>query len=95
MGKLKIAIAVLVPSLIIVGVFLSRSDQGSPTESALKTCVEMNGYLCEVGEECGGDRLETSDTFRCCNCSCGVQEELLTVDPFELDVENEELGDPF
>ena len=95
MAKLKVVIAVLIPLLVVVGVFLSRQNQGGPAESQLKTCEELNGYLCEVGEECSGEWLEASDTFRCCNCSCGVQEELLTIDPFELDVENEEVGDPF
>ena len=95
MGKLKIVMAVLILLLVTAGVFLSRQNQRGSAESELKTCEELNGYLCEVGEECGGEWLGASDSFGCCNCSCGVQEELLTIDPFELDVENEEVGDPF
>jgi len=95
MRKLKIVMAVLILLLVTVGVFLSRQNQGGSAESEPKTCEELTGYLCEVGEECGGEWLGASDSFRCCNCSCGVQEELLTIDPFELDVENEEVGDPF
>ena len=95
MGKLKIVMVVLILLLVTLGVFLNRQNQGGSAESELKTCEELNGYLCEVGEECSGEWLEASDSFRCCNCSCGVQEELLTIDPFELDVENEEVGDPF
>jgi len=95
MRKLKIVMAVLILLLVTVGVFLSRQNQKGPAESELKTCEELNGYLCEVGEECSGEWLEASDTFSCCNCSCGAQEELLTIDPFESGVENEEVGDPF
>lgn len=52
--------------------------------------------MCEVGEECPGEWLDASDTFSCCSEPCKStisDEEILTIEPFELDPENEVLGD--
>jgi hypothetical protein len=62
----------------------------------LKTCAELNGSVCEVGEECQGEWLDASDTFSCCSkpCISGISEAgILTINPFEPEPENEELGD--
>jgi hypothetical protein len=62
----------------------------------LKTCAELNGYVCEVGDECPGEWIDASDTFSCCSkpCTSSISEAgLLTIEPFEPNPENEELGD--
>ncbi|RZN36907.1 MAG: hypothetical protein EFT35_07425 [Methanophagales archaeon ANME-1-THS] len=62
----------------------------------LKTCTELNGYVCEVGDECPGEWLDASDTFSCCSkpCTSSIREAgVLTIEPFEPNPENEELGD--
>jgi hypothetical protein len=68
----------------------------TPAPASFKTCTELNGYVCEVGEECQGEWLDASDTFSCCSEKCKSsisEEELLTIDLFEVNPENEELGD--
>ena len=69
----------------------------SITESGgLKTCAELNGYECGMGEECPGEWLDASDTFSCCSepCTSSTGDEgVLTIEPFELNPENEELGE--
>jgi hypothetical protein len=64
--------------------------------SGLKTCAELNGYECGMGEECPGEWLDASDTFSCCSepCTSSTGDEgVLTIEPFELNPENEELGE--
>ena len=66
------------------------------TESGgLKTCAELNGYECEMGEDCSGEWLDASDTFSCCSepCTSSTGDDgIVTIEPFELNPENEELG---
>lgn len=72
-----------------------KPEETLPTKiAALKTCVELNGYVCEVGNECEGKWLDASDTFSCCSKKCGVGEgEILSIEPFDLESdESEELG---
>jgi hypothetical protein len=57
----------------------------TPAPASLKTCTELNGYVCEVGEECQGEWLDASDTFSCCSEKCKSsisEEELLTIEDF-------------
>ena len=61
---------------------------------ALKTCTELNGDVCEVGEECLGEWLDASDTFSCCSTTCNsTLGEELEIETFDLTPENEDLGD--
>lgn len=62
----------------------------------LKTCAELNGYECGMGEDCPGEWLDASDTFCCCSepCTSSTGDEgVLTIEPFEPNPENEELGE--
>jgi hypothetical protein len=60
-----------------------------------KTCAELDGDICEAGEECTGEWLYASDTFSCCSKKCEYEggQEIITIEAFELSEENEELGD--
>jgi len=68
-----------------------------PDITALVACAEQNGHECSIGYECNGDWLDASDTFSCCSQSCesgGLSEdEILDIELFEENLENEELGD--
>lgn len=83
--------------MVAAGFLVSGLLNRGPTEVfGLETCEELGGYICEVGEECEGEWLDASDTFRCCSCNCTAsEEEPLTIEPFEPTPENEELGDPY
>jgi|GEM_PF-3268979 len=71
---------------------LQTTTTQPPREIAgLKTCAELNGYECDVGEECEGEWLDAADSFSCCSEEC--KEETLTLEPFDTGPENEELGD--
>jgi hypothetical protein len=67
------------------------------TESGgLKTCAELNGYECGLGEDCPGEWLDASDTFSCCSepCTSSTSDDgIVTIEPFELNPENEEFGE--
>ena len=67
-----------------------------PSEvSDSKTCAELNGDVCDVGEDCGGQWLDATDTFSCCSQSCqsSANGSIIDIDTFELAPENEDLGD--
>lgn len=67
-----------------------------PSESFVsKTCAELNGYICDMGEDCRGKWLdEAVDTFSCCSQSCKASvNDIIDIDTFELTPENEDLGD--
>ena len=79
------------PSVTPAPTATSTSASGS-----LKTCAELNGYECGMGEECPGEWLDASDTFSCCSepCTSSTSDEgIVTIEPFELNPENEELGE--
>ena len=69
--------------------------QPLPEGSVSKTCAELGGYTCDVGEECEGVWLDVADTFSCCSQSCksSVGGDVINIDAFELAPENEDLGD--
>lgn len=80
---------------------VAEEEEEKPAETlptkiaALKTCAELNGYVCEAGNECEGKWLGASDTFSCCSKKCGpgAEGETLSIDPFDLESdESEELG---
>lgn len=101
MQRKKLLIFGLLVMLVIAVVFLCGCNM-QPTSNLgdagteLKTCAELNGYECDVGEDCEGEWLDASDSFRCCSCECESsvnEEDLLTIDLFEESPENEDLGD--
>lgn len=67
----------------------------SSDNSGTKTCAELSGHTCDVGEECKGEWLNAADTFSCCSQSCesNVSGDIINIDAFELAPENEDLGD--
>ena len=69
--------------------------QPSSDSSGSKTCAELSGYTCDVGEECEAAWLNASDTFSCCSQSCqsDIGGNIINIDAFELAPENEDLGD--
>ena len=65
-------------------------------DADLKTCSGLGGSECSVGEECNGQWLDATDSFNCCSQACEStldEGDILDIDPFEVDPENEELGD--
>jgi len=60
------------------------------------SCSGLGGFECDVGEECQGEWLDATDSFSCCSQACepvADNEDILTIDPFETNPENEDLGD--
>jgi hypothetical protein len=71
-----------------------RTSEVEETTLELKTCAELNGFECDVWEECNGEWLDAADSFRCCASECdGDSEDMQVIDLFEETPENEELGD--
>ena len=99
MKRKNIVIYGILGILVITAAFLcgcnrEPSSTIDGTTLKLKTCAELNGFECEVWEECDGDWLNASDSFRCCSSECGSDsDDFLTIDLFEETPENEELGD--
>ena len=68
----------------------------TPASDGLQSCTELNGFECGMGEDCPGEWLDASDTFSCCSEPCTSStgaEGVLTIEPFEPNPENEELGE--
>jgi hypothetical protein len=87
---------VVVGMIFVIGCVRQQNSVTPDMTSGLKTCAELNGYECGVGDECQGDWLDASDTFSCCSelCeSCIDEEDLLTIDLFEEITEDEDLGE--
>jgi len=67
-------------------------------ESSLKTCAELNGFICGIGENCDEEWLDAYDTFYCCSCECGSSgdgEEILDIGLFEETPENDDFGEVY
>jgi hypothetical protein len=62
----------------------------------IKTCSESNGDICDSSEVCSGNWLDVSDSFSCCSQKCASStnnENALSIETFDLETENEEIGD--
>lgn len=76
---------------------VAEEEEEKPAEkiTVLKTCAELNGYVCGTGNECEGKWIDASDTFSCCSkkCGTGAEGETLSIELFDLESEeSEELG---
>lgn len=49
-----------------------------------RTCTQLGGYECVIGDECPGSWLEAADTFNCCSTRC-EEVEMLEIEPFQTD----------
>jgi hypothetical protein len=58
------------------------------------SCASLGGDICTTGEECRGSWITASDSFSCCSQSCSgtVPAGTLTIEPFDMLVENDDLG---
>jgi hypothetical protein len=67
-----------------------------PPDSAYSgsSCTALGGDVCTAGEECRGSWLAATDTFTCCSQACTgtMAAETLTIEPFDILQENEDLG---
>ncbi len=103
---IKFGLIIIVVIVVLIGAALidgnKETEEEKPVEesstqkiTSLKTCAELNGYICGVGDECGGKWLDASDTFSCCSkkCEASAGGEALSIEPFDLESgESEELG---
>ncbi len=72
----------------------TQTTQPPEKDFDLETCADLGGYICDVGEECEGKWLDAFDTFSCCSERCeSTLEDKLVIDPFDVNPENEDLGD--
>lgn len=100
-------IIILLGTLLIIGALaLSGCNQRSNNQGgadnivagSLKTCEELNGYICDIGAECDEEWLNAFDTFHCCSCECESsmdESSILTIELFEETPENEDFGDVY
>jgi hypothetical protein len=62
---------------------------------SVKTCTGLGGTVTSAGQTCPGTYLTASDTFSCCSAkpAAGASPAaVLTIEPFTVSVENEDLG---
>ncbi len=82
--------------LLVSGCTQRQNQVSTGSFLNLKTCAEQHGHECDVGVDCECGWLDASDTFYCCKCECTAetnQDDLLTIDTFDENPENEELGE--
>ena len=93
------AIVLLLASLVLSGCNQKSNNQDTTTgieASSLKTCEELNGFICDIGADCDEEWLDAYDTFYCCSCECGSSgDEILGIDLFEETPENEDFGEVY
>ena len=98
----KKIIIVMISGMIVTGVFLSgctnhkNTNQQASILTGLKTCAELNGYVCNENQDCNGTWVNASDTFRCCSCECQSlvnESAILMIDTFDENLMNDSLGD--
>jgi hypothetical protein len=66
--KVFILIGILFFIAVVFAVwFFVFKDKGT---DQLKTCSELEGYVCSASETCGGTTLPASDTYDCCSRAC-------------------------
>ncbi|MBI4439736.1 hypothetical protein HY638_02080 [Candidatus Woesearchaeota archaeon] len=98
----KIALIILLAALILVAGCAKKAaqdksvvDSGNAPEIKQvepgKTCSSLGGDICSAGENCGGEFLESSDSFSCCSESC-VAREQKSFSTFDFGQENQALG---
>ncbi|MFH1751370.1 MAG: hypothetical protein ABH821_00295 [archaeon] len=77
------------------GLKTNPETQPIEVQGNFKTCSELNGFECVLGQECSLSYLNASDSFSCCKSECVKDSDLniLTIEPFEVNPENEELGE--
>ena len=93
-----VCVTMLVLTAILLGGCTNRNttNQQAGVLSGLKTCAELNGYLCNESEECNGTWFDAVDSFRCCSCECSLainEADLLLTESFDETPENEDLGE--
>lgn len=74
----------------------SQATTTQPQQETLETCAQLNGRICDVGDDCTGEWLKASDSFTCCSKECespaeGTEKEVIK--PFETTPENKDLGE--
>jgi len=71
----------------------SPSPQSVGTDGG--TCASLGGDVCTAGQECRGAWITASDSISCCSLSCTIptSSEILTIEPFDTLVEDDDLGD--
>jgi len=76
-------------SIPITGQAISMED--------LDSCEDLGGDSCNSTETCaGGVWMDSLDSFSCCSIACNPivsEENIEATETFELNLENEELGD--
>jgi len=96
-----LVVVIMIGALVLSGCNQRNNNQDEITgieAGSLKTCAELNGFICGIGENCDEEWLDAYDTFYCCSCECGSAsdgEEILDIELFDETPEDEDFGEVY
>ena len=67
----------------------------TPALPGTATCTDEGGSTCSIGTDCPAAWDDAADTFSCCQepCSNAGGDAIITIDPYETEVMDSDLGD--